>query len=416
MSQARKSFSRKVSAARAELWKGGRPPLTRLDIELTERCNNDCVHCSVNLPAGDENARRREMTLPEIRDILDAAASLGCLAVRFTGGEPLLRDDFAEIYLAARKRGLRVRIFTNATLVTPRLAALFKAIPPLEEMEVSVYGMTVESAAAATGNPGAFEAARRGIDLLVGQRVPFIVKGAVLPSTADEMDEFEGWAGKLPGLNGKPSYAALFDLRSRRDDEAKNGRIRDLRVGPKDYVRLTSRWGEGYAAELRAFAARTAGPYGDRLFDCLSTTANVDAYGRFQVCLSLRHPDTVYDLKAGSLSDAMTAFLPKVREIRAANPEYLERCGRCFLKQLCPQCPAKSWAEHGTLDTPVEYFCGITHAQAISIGLLSEGETAWTVTDWPARLTRPALPKNDQPHARAGGSRRRGGEKTWKTR
>ncbi|MGZ7065683.1 MAG: radical SAM protein, partial [Candidatus Aminicenantales bacterium] len=244
MSPAGKSFSRKVPAARAEVWKAGRPPLTRLDIELTERCNNDCVHCSVNLPAGDEDARRREMAAPEIKDILEADASLGCLAVRFTGGEPLLRDDFEDIYLAARKRGLRVRIFTNATLVTPRLAALFKAVPPLEEMEVSVYGMTVESTAAATGNPGGFEAARRGIGLLTENGIPFIVKGAVLPSTAGEMDGFEAWAGNFPGMSGKPSYAVLFDLRSRRDDEAKNGRIRKLRVGPKDYVRLISRWGE----------------------------------------------------------------------------------------------------------------------------------------------------------------------------
>jgi radical SAM protein with 4Fe4S-binding SPASM domain len=416
MSPARKSFSRRVPAARAELWKTGRPPLTRLDIELTERCNNDCIHCSVNLPAGDDDARRREMTTGEIKEVLKAAASLGCLGVRFTGGEPLLRDDFEEIYIAARNLGLRVRIFTNATQVTPRLAMLFKRIPPLEEMEVSVYGMTAESAAAATGNPRAFEAARWGIGLLVEQDVPFIVKGAVLPSTVDEMDGFEAWAGNLPGMSGKPSYAVLFDLRSRRDHEAKNGRIGKLRVGPKDYVRLTSRWGEDYAAELRAYVVRSAGPCGDRLFHCLSNTASVDAYGRFQVCLSLRHPNTVYDLKAGSLSDAVTAFLPKVRETRAANPAYLERCSRCFLKQLCLQCPAKSWAEHGTLDTPVEYFCGITHAQAVSIGVLSEGETAWTITDWPARVERLASLRHNQRHARAGGPGRRGGEEPWKTR
>ena len=74
--------------------------------------------------------------------------------------------------------------------------------------------------------------------------------------------------------------------------------------------------------------------------------------------------------------------------MRTADPAYLERCGRCFLKFLCLQCPAKSWAEHGTLDDPVEYFCGITHAQAVGIGILREGETAWTVEDWPARVGR----------------------------
>ena len=81
----------------------------------------------------------------------------------------------------------------------------------------------------------------------------------------------------------------------------------------------------------------------------------------------------------------MTEFLPRVRDMRSAGRAYLERCGRCFLKGLCEQCPAKSWAEHGTLDTPVEYFCGIAHAQAVAAGLLGPGEKAWTVTDGATR-------------------------------
>jgi hypothetical protein len=102
----------------------------------------------------------------------------------------------------------------------------------------------------------------------------------------------------------------------------------------------------------------------------------------------LRHPDTVYDLSNGSLREALTVFFPEVREKRAINPDYLARCARCFLKGLCEQCPAKSWMEHGTLDTPVEYLCRIAHAQARFLGLLNEGENAWEVTDWRERLVR----------------------------
>ncbi len=38
------------------------PRLASLDVELTERCDNDCIHCCINLPAGDAEARAREMT------------------------------------------------------------------------------------------------------------------------------------------------------------------------------------------------------------------------------------------------------------------------------------------------------------------------------------------------------------------
>jgi predicted DNA-binding helix-hairpin-helix protein len=41
------------------LWKGARPRLEQLDVELTERCNNDCIHCCINRPANDAAAGAR---------------------------------------------------------------------------------------------------------------------------------------------------------------------------------------------------------------------------------------------------------------------------------------------------------------------------------------------------------------------
>jgi radical SAM protein with 4Fe4S-binding SPASM domain len=384
-----RSYVRKVASGRDGLWASSKPPLSRLDIELTERCNNDCVHCSVNLPAADAAARSRDWPARAWKALLEDAADLGCLVVRVTGGEPLLRRDFAGIYRRARELGLRVMLFTNATLVTPRLARLLRDIPPLEAVEVSVYGMTAESYEAASRTPGSFAAFRRGLDLLREHGVPFVVKGAYLPSTRREMDEFEAWAARVTGSPDPPSSALLFDLRSRRDG-GKNALISGLRIGGDEFVSVARRRGETAVDEWRGFCARAGGARGDRLFNCLTAggSAAVDAYGRLQYCLGLRHPDTVYDLRAGSLREAVTEFLPRVRELRATDPAYLERCGRCFLRGLCEQCPAKSWAEYGTLDTPVEYFCGVAHAQAVAAGLLAPGEKAWTVGDGEERAER----------------------------
>jgi radical SAM protein with 4Fe4S-binding SPASM domain len=384
-----RSYVRKVPSGRDGLWKRGSPTLARLDLELTERCNNDCVHCSINLPAGDEAARSREWPAARWKRLLEEAAGLGCLVVRLTGGEPLVRGDFEEIYLHARKLGLRVMLFTNATLVTPRLACLLRDVPPLEAVEVSVYGMTAETYEAVTRTPGSFAAFRRGLDRLREHGVSFIVKGAVLPATRREMDEFEAWAARVTGSSEPPSSALLFDLRSRRD-EAKNALISGLRLGGDEFVRIARRHGEAAVDEWRGFCARSGGCRGDGLFGCLTAGASaaVDAYGRLQYCLGLRHPETVTDLAASSLREAVTVFLPRVRALRATNPAYLERCARCFLMGLCEQCPAKSWAEYGTLDTPVEYFCGVAHAQAVAAGLLEPGEKAWTVADGERRAQR----------------------------
>ena len=75
-----------------------------------------------------------------------------------------------------------------------------------------------------------------------------------------------------------------------------------------------------------------------------------------------------------------------MRKMEATNPDYLNRCARCFLKGLCEQCPAKSWIENGRLDSPVEYLCEMAHIQAEYLGLLHEKEHAWEVKDWEKRI------------------------------
>jgi len=361
--------------------------LGHLDIELTERCNNDCIHCCINLPMEDRHARETEMSTAVVKSVLTEAAALGCLSVRFTGGEPLLREDFEELYLFARRQGIRVLLFTNARLVTPQLADLLARVPPAELVEVTVYGMRPQSYEASSRVPGSYVEFRRGVDLLLDRGVPFIVKAALLPPNRGEMDEFEAWAATIPAMDRPPSYSMFFDLRGRRDSPAKNRQIAGLRVSPEQGVAIVTRRRAAYLEEMRQFCSKFMGPAGDRLFACGAGHGTcVDAYGRAQMCMMLRHPDMACDLKAGSLHDALTSHFPRWRETRATNPDYLARCARCFLKGLCEQCPAKSWTEHGTLDTPVEYLCQVAHTQARDLGLLRAGEQAWEVTDWRARV------------------------------
>jgi radical SAM protein with 4Fe4S-binding SPASM domain len=352
--------------------------LPHLDIELTERCDNDCIHCCINLPAGDAVARDREMTTEQVKDILHQAADLGCLQVRFTGGEPLLRLDFAELYLFARRLGLRVLIFTNARRITPDLADLLASVPPLVPVEVTAYGMHQESYEAVSRVRGSFAQFRRGVALLLDRKVSFKVKGALLPPNKAEIAEFETWAATIPGMDQPPGYSMFFGLRDRRDDSARNCLIESLRVSPEAGLAMLTRDDAKYRKEMTEFSAKFMGPTGDRLFACGAAghALSIDAYGRAQACMGLRAPELSVDILSTSLADVLARH-GGLRDICAVNPEYLRRCGRCLIKGLCEQCPAKSWTEHGTLDTPVEYLCEIAHAQARYLGWLGEEENAW---------------------------------------
>ncbi|MCX5706133.1 MAG: radical SAM protein [Candidatus Omnitrophica bacterium] len=382
------SFVVKQDINKVSLWKSTKPLLGRLDIEITERCNNNCIHCCINLPADDADVKERELSAAEIKSILKEAASLQCIEVRFTGGEPLLREDFEEVYIFARRLGLKVLLFTNATLITPHLAGLFAHTPPLKKIEVTVYGMKKSSYESVTRVKGSFESAWQGIHLLMERKIPFVVKGALLPANKNEIGEFETWAATIPGMDKPPTHSMFFDLRCRRDDGEKNRLIEKLRMPAQEGLSVLTRREDNYVKAMKEFCPKFMRPAGDRLFSCGSGKGSgcVDAYGKFQPCLLLRHPDCAYDLRGGNLRDALGNFFPKMRERKATDPEYIAKCARCFLKGLCEQCPAKSWTEHGTLDTPVEYLCAIAHTQARFLGLLKKDEKAWEIKDWQERI------------------------------
>lgn len=385
------TYTKKLKPHEFRIGQGKRTLLGQIDIELTERCNNACLHCCINLPKDDAAARDREMSTDFVRDVITQAAELGCMTVRFTGGEPLLREDFAELYEFTRRSGMHVTLFTNARLVTPEVASLLARIPPGRVVEVSVYGMRPETYDRAVGRKGAFLEFRRGVSLLEECRIPFIVKAALLPFLKDELAEFESWAETIPWMDRKAGYSMNFDLRSRRDDPAKNARIAGLRATPEETVDMLSRYPH-YLKERKRFCGKFMGPPGDRLFSCGAGHGTcIDAYGKAQLCLPLRDPSTVVDLRTLTLKTALGEVFPAMRESAVAtNPDYLQRCAVCFLKGLCEQCPAKSWMENGTLDTPVEYLCAVAHAQARHLGLVGEGENAWEVAsrDWRSRVAR----------------------------
>ena len=79
------------------------------------------------------------MNTARVLSVIDEITEAGCLSLLITGGEPLLRHDFSEIYRHAKKSGLLVTVFTNGTLITPAVIELFADLPP-QIVEISLYG------------------------------------------------------------------------------------------------------------------------------------------------------------------------------------------------------------------------------------------------------------------------------------
>jgi radical SAM protein with 4Fe4S-binding SPASM domain len=96
----------------------------RVNLELTEACNNACVHC-YNFWRYQETGERaayddRSRSYEHFEKMLNVIIDQEVRTVTFTGGEPFLRKDVLFPLVAkAKQAGLRVLINTNATLITP---------------------------------------------------------------------------------------------------------------------------------------------------------------------------------------------------------------------------------------------------------------------------------------------------------
>jgi len=152
--------------------------------------------------------------------------------------------------------------------------------------------------------------------------------------------------------------------------DEKNAEIAAQRLPPSEVIAL-DKPNLSYEEEHRPDESCSMDSSDDRLFaGCIEARRDfhVDPYGKYRLCMSLCHPDCVYDLRSGSVADAWENFVPKVRDMRPDDTEFPETCRKCPIINLCLWCPAHADLETGRLDGQVEYFCRVAHARAEALG------------------------------------------------
>ena len=347
---------------------GKRIPLSGT-LELTFRCNNRCLHCYVNQPAHHEKVREKELSSTEIYRLLDNMAQEGTLWLLLTGGEPLLRPDFRDIYLYAKKKGFLITLFTNGTLITPSLVDFFKEFPP-RFVDVTLYGITEETYEKVTQVPGSYKRCRRGIDLLLEGEIPLKLKTVIVNQNKHE---FTATKRFVEGLGLEFRFDALLNGSI---DGAKD--MGGLRISPQEVVELDL--GEPQRCQaFRRLYEKNKGEEPDRehLFRCAAGlwSFHIDPYGQLTLCNMARIPG--YHLRDGTFAEGWREFLPRVREQKAVrdNP-----CIECRLIHICDQCPGWSQLERNDPGVPLDYLCRIAHLRAEVFGMGTssiDGKSIW---------------------------------------
>jgi len=333
-------------------------------LDITYRCNNNCRHCWLRVPSSSQQ-KLRELSFDEIKSIVDEARKMGCRKWHISGGEPMLRHDFAEIFDYITKKAVTYSLNTNGTLITPRISQLLKR---KGSKMVAIYGATAEVHDHITRNPGSYESTMQGISYLREAGAGFTVQVVPMKDNYHQLDDMVNLA---ESLSRHWRIGASWLYLSGHDDLERNQEIIRQRLTPEDTIKLDMPNPFPCDAIVEA-QNEEDGKVEDSLKDyhqeddslfagCIANKRDfhIDPYGQMTFCSFVKDPALRYDLRKGSFIECWEEFIPSLTDIVRGGQEYSKNCGSCELRSDCKWCPVYGYLEHQKFSAKVEYLCAV---------------------------------------------------------
>jgi len=324
-------------------WQTNKPNVCQF--ELTFACGLRCKHCYTdcyNNPGDIKN----ELSEKQIKLILDKVYNAGVLWLCFTGGDPLARKDFLDIYYYAKKKGFIITVFTNGYSMTRKIAEELKKYPPFV-IEMTLNAASEELYDKISQVNGSFVKVMKGIDLILKARLPLKIKTQITKDNFKDIKKIKGFIEKL-GLLFRPS----FDLHARLNGDLApcNLRLSAQEILSLDGNKDFSDSGECYSKSQEKqdrFLFRCAAGSGDGF--------HVDPYGNTFICNLLRKP--AFNLLKFDIEYMRNKLLPLVRQMKFTTDS---KCRVCNLINSCRLCPGRAYVETGNKESHVQYYCELT--------------------------------------------------------
>jgi AdoMet-dependent heme synthase len=318
--------------------------------EVTQACHLSCDHCRAD---AQPDRHPDELTTDEGKRLLEDAAAFGeGQLVVLSGGDPLVRDDVAELVAYGDELGLRMTMTPSGTrsLSTERIEALADA--GLERIAVSLDGASAGSHDAFRGETGSFAETIRAVEDARDAGIPVQVNTTVCRETVGELPAIRSLVSELG-----PVLWSVFFL-------VPIGRGRVLEPIDPAEADAVMRWLAAVAEEEPFGLKTTEAPHYRRVVAQRSADDASDADGgkggRTGVIAGdgfafVSHTGEVYPSgflpqSVGSVREQPVHELyretPLFRELR--NRDALEgKCGACPYRTICGGSRSRAYAHTG---------------------------------------------------------------------
>lgn len=313
--------------------------------ELTPFCCFKCEMCYMRLDEDQVN-RGNILSAKTWIDLGKQAQKAGTLFLLLTGGEPLLRPDFPEIYEELSKMGFLIKLYTNSALLTPKLRGLFERIPP-SAVGITVYGASAETYGKVTGWKEGYDRTVEGLKFFKSLDRPVEIRTTLTKNNYDDFDKI-----RLMAKDSEMAFSfCSMPFKAVREARAK---VEDVRLDVEQVMKLD----EFVNSHLSDEERKEIGENKDEKFvknAAMRCSAGRSSYsimwdGRMSMCLLMDGPYT-YPLKDGLLK-----AWEELREM----PDKVEEpneCKGCKYAPYCGVCPAANRAETGSFTCVSDYIC-----------------------------------------------------------
>ena len=336
--------------------------------ELTARCNFNCKMCYIHMTDKEiSSSGADELTTREWLKLAEDAIENGTLHLLLTGGEPLLRSDFEELYTEFCKMGFIVSINTNASLMNDRYYKLFSRYPP-SSVAVTLYGADEDTYKSVCGNPDFFGQTIRGLQYWAEIPTNIEVRTTFIKDNMHQLDKLREIANRftktyavnymvfkaVPGVMSEVEQCRLsakecFDIREsnvlyynklneNNQDKSQDEGFADISFDglDKDDPKIRDDGMDVFPEILTCLAAKAA--YWIR-WD-----------GKMLPCGSFVWP---YSLP---LVEGFKTAWDRLPEL-LIDMKHPQKCIECVYYHNCPNCPAYLQMETGSFDEPADYVC-----------------------------------------------------------